>query len=935
MVAFLSPVHLWLFALLLPLWLLALKGPRTLSLWRFWSSLGLRTTSMVALVLALAGAQAIQPVTDLGVVFLLDSSDSIAPSQRARAERYIQQALGHLAPGKRAGIVVFGEQAIVERLPDDGRVHGHIAALPPGTRTNIQESIQLGLALLSAEEQQRLVLLSDGGENLGESHRAARLAAARGVPIDIISLSSVADGLDAQISGAELPTVVGEGQSLRLVVHVESHHPTAGALPTFARLVVEQHGSGGLLQERHQIVAETVELAGEPQSFAVTLPPPENTFNRYLVRLEAEGDVRPENNITEAFSFVRGKPRILLVEGTPETARPLQQALAASAFEVERALPAALPETLTALIAYDVVVLVDVPAGQVSERARVSLAAYVRELGRGLAMVGGPHSFGAGDWRDTPIEEALPVYMDVRSPTLRQPPVSIAIVIDVSGSMSEVAGDHSKIELAAEGAARIALQLRDEDEITVIPFDTAPQGIVGPLPGTQRQEAIERIGGIRAGGGGINAHDALQRAATIVRGSDKPVRHIITITDGNDTVQQEGARDLVAELAAEGVTLSSVAVGDGKDVSFIQGIVEAGKGRFFLTRDATDIPTILTSEAQVIIQPLVIEGKFLPEQRAPHPILRDIGSTPLLYGYVATTARERAQVLLAAERGDPLLAVWQYGLGRSLAWTPDMRGQWARDWMGWPGYQQFAAQMMVWLLPTPESHRLALDARTLNGQLVLSASAHTEAGAPATGLRVEGQMLAADGESIAVNLHEVAPGSYRLAVRNAPPGVYLVHLLSHDSEGNPQASVTGGAVVPFSAEYRRGKASTALLHTLAETTGGRANPPPRAVYDDTGQHVGRVHEIALPLVWLALLLLPFDVAVRRLMGRRRWSPRLHVRQRGRRKGDGGRDQTGKVAKAGPPAPPPVVVPPQPLDDDPLERLRAAQERARKRARGEE
>lgn len=930
MVAFLSPAYLWLFVLLLPLWVLALAGPRSLSPWRFRGSLALRTLSMTALILALAGLQAIQPVSNLGVIFLLDSSDSIARSQRARAETYIQQALEHLPPGNRAGIVVFGEHAIVERLPDTSTLHGHIATLPDGNRTNIQDSIQLGLALLSADEQQRLVLLSDGGENLGESRQAARLAAARGVPVDVIPLSSEADGLDAQISGAELPTTVGEGQRPRLVVQVESHHPTPGALPAPARLIVEQRPSGGLLQERHLLVEERVELSGNPQSFAVTLPPPEDTFTRYIVRLEAEGDVRPENNVTEAFSFVRGKPRILLVEGTPDAALPLEQALAAAAFEVERAPPAALPETLTTLIAYDIVVLVDVPADQVSERAQISLAAYVRETGRGLAMVGGPRSFGAGGWRTTPIEEALPVHMDVRSPTLRQPPVSIVVVIDVSGSMSEIVGDHSKIELAAEGAARIASQLRDEDEIAVVPFDSAPQGVVGPLPGTQRQDAIERIGGIRPGGGGINAHDALQRAATIIRSSDKPVRHIITITDGSDTVQQEGARELVAQLAAEGVTLSSVAVGYGKDVSFIQDIVEAGNGRFFLTTNAADIPTILTSEAQIIIQPLVIEGEFLPEQRATHPILRNITSTPPLYGYVATTARERARVILAAERGDPLLAVWQYGLGRSLAWTPDLRGQWAQEWVRWPDYQRFVSQMMVWLLPTTNSNRLTLDAHTFNGQLVLNTSAHTETGTPATGLKVAGQMLAANGESFAVSLREVAPGSYRLAAPEVPSGVYLVHLLSYDSKGTPQASVMGGAVVPFSAEHRRSSSSSALLHALAETTGGRITPPPQAVYDDTGQRVGRVHEAALPLVWLALLLLPLDVAVRRLIGQRRWSQQPARRRRHRKR-------TEKAATtnthAQPAAPPPPA--PEPTDDDPLERLRAAQERARKRARGEE
>jgi hypothetical protein len=220
---------------------------------------------------------------------------------------------------------------------------------------------------------------------------------------------------------------------------------------------------------------------------------------------------------------------------------------------------------------------------------------------------------------------------------------------------------------------------------------------------------------------------------------------------------------------------------------------------------------------------------------------------------------------------------------------------------------------------------MTLETQVVDGQLVLQAQVRTAQGGPAAGLRVAGQMMGAGGSRQDVLLREVGPGSYRLAVQAMPPGVYLVHLLASDAQGSTQASVTGGAAVPFSAEYRGGEGNMALLDSLAALTGGRTNPAPSAVSADTGQHHGLVREMGLALLWLALLLLPLDVAIRRLSG-----PRQRLRQPLRQRAPAA------PQAAAPAAPRPAApAPPSARARDSLERMRAAQERARKRARGEE
>ncbi len=914
--SFIFPTFLWLLLLLLPLWALTLVVPRRLPRWRFWSSLLMRTLAVLGVIMALAGAQLVRPVGAVTTVFLLDGSDSIALSQRARAEAFIQQALAAMPNDDRAAIVVFGQRALVERTPSADRLFGQVAVQPGGGATNIEDAVQLGLALLPAEGHQRLVLLSDGGENAGDAQAAARVAAARGVPIDIVPLSGMADGVDAQISGVTLPAAAREGQRLRMRIDLESNAATSGRLTIV--------GPGGVLLADQQI-----QVPAGAQRLEVALPEAQPYFNRYIVRLEVVGDARPENNAAEAYSFVSGQPRVLLVEGTPGEAANLYNALKAVQVDTMTVAPGAMPVGLGDLSAYDAVVLVNVPRRALPERAQTSLSAYVHDLGRGLLMVGGPESFGAGGWRRTPVEEALPVSMDIPA-LVRFPPVSIVVVIDISGSMAAEEDGRTKIALAAEGAQRIAALMRDEDELTVIPFDSEAHGVVGPLPGTRRDEAIEALAHLQPGGGGINIHDGLAEAARYIRRSDRPLRHIITITDGSDTVQQEGALELVRQLHDEQVTLTSIALGDGPHVPFIRDMARVGAGRTFLTDRAANIPSIVADETQAVIQPYVVEETFVPARGAPHPILRGVERAPQLRGYVLTTPRQTAQVLLASPRGDPVLAAWQYGLGRALAWTSDLKGQWGKDWVAWDQFPRFGAQLIGWLLPPPGSENLALQASSSGDLLVLSAQAQDDLGRPQTGLQVVGRMLAADGSSLDIMLREVGPGQYRATVSGARPGAYLVQLVAQEVSGQPFGAVTAGAVVPQSAEYRSRGANQPVMDGLARDTGGRMNPAPAAAFDANSGSQGAVQEIGLPLLWLALLLLPFDIGVRRLLFgssvvRRPWSV---VRR-----------QSVQPANATPAtADRPVSKPPSAEQRTPsqdLERLREAQERARRRARGEE
>jgi uncharacterized membrane protein len=577
---------------------------------------------------------------------------------------------------------------------------------------------------------------------------------------------------------------------------------------------------------------------------------------------------------------------------------------------------------------------VNVPRKALADETISAMSIAVHDLGRGLMMVGGPQSFGAGNWRDTPIEAALPVTMDI-PPILRTPPVSVVVLIDISGSMSQMENGRTKLSLALEGAQRIASLLRDEDELTVIPFDDASHQVVGPLPGNQRDRAITALEKVQGGGGGINIHDGLTEAAKYIRASTHQVRHIITITDGSDTVQQEGALAIVQGLRTEGVTLTSIAIGAGKDVSFIQSAAQTGGGRTFLTEQASNLPSLLVDETQAILKPYVVELDFTPALGPPHPALRLTNAAPPLHGLVLTTPRATAQVLLAAPDGSAVLAAWQHGLGRSLAWTSDLTGRWGKDWVTWSEFPRITAQLVAWLLPTSTNSGLSLESSSSAGSLVLEASAEDIHGAPRSGLLVQAQLYSASGNAAAIALREISPGQYRAAVVGQPAGAYLVQILASDRNGTPVAALTAGAIVPLSAEYRGGSANPALLQEIARSSGGRVGIQPAESFTTGRAGRGATQEIGMLLLWAALSLLPFDIAIRRLFwrsdrGTRTTSPIDRAQTADPPPAIASKPSTGS-------SPPPPITPPSTSSsrEAELARLREAQEQARRRARGEE
>ncbi len=361
---------------------------------RRWLALALRLVISLALLLAIAGIQWLKPLEGMNVFFLLDRSDSVPSAQQDRALAFINEAARDKKAVDRAGVMVFGDGATIETTPNTKVDVEKIHAVVGTERTDIGSAIRLGTAAFPETGQKRLVLLSDGNENLGDALGAVAAARALGVSIDVLPLG-VARGGDVSVQKVGIPSKLKTGQTFEVNIFVQSDTNRAATVRLF--------------RNDQYLGEQKVELAAGKNLFTFPQTLAEPGFYSYDVQVDVPGDLVPQNNRAGNFASVRGEPRILLVSADPDQDRPLADALRESKLTTEITDISGFPATLAEMQSYDAIFISNLAAGDLGDTLMSLLESAVRDFGVGLVCVGGDQTYAAGGYRGTPLETTLPV----------------------------------------------------------------------------------------------------------------------------------------------------------------------------------------------------------------------------------------------------------------------------------------------------------------------------------------------------------------------------------------------------------------------------------------------------------------------------------------------------------------------------------------------
>src|SRR6266545_2848120 len=704
-----------------------------------------RATICTLLVLALAGLTVQQPVDREAVVFVADLSASTEQARTAEQD-FISQAIAAKRPDDAYAVVGTARQAVVERVLGTSGRFDAFNSNTPNDGTDLAAGLRLAGGLLPAGYRTRVVLLSDGQQTTGDATGQARLLAARGVRVDVVPLA-VSTGPEVLLDQLVAPRATHEGEKFSIRVPVVSNVQTMAT--------VRLYRGDDLIGE------QTTETKPGITDVTFSTQADQSGFVDLRATLSAAADTLDENNQVAAVVQVQGPPRVLVIAGRDGEETAIVNALTSGGMHVETQSPAAVPSQAEGLGAYAAVVLSDVSASSLDDAQQSALRSYVRDLGRGLLVIGGYTSFGQGDYVGTPLDDVLPVRSSVRAHR-DQGRVALVLVIDRSGSMADdpFKEGTSKLDMARQAAILSVQQLSPRDLVGILAFDSFQHWLIpmATVSSVGMGTLEERIGSLSSDGG-TDIFRALNAGYDAAKRADAQYRHVILMSDGMSCCSGDYGT-LLDDMHNASVTLSTIAVGGDADQKLLSQLARQGDGRYYFAEHARDIPRLMTRETNL------------------------------------------------AARGP-------YGLGRAVAWTSDLRGRWSDAWLQWSGMPRLFNSLVSWTIPPAQGPlQISLRAAPDSGHITVETSA-----LQSPGLTVSARLAQPGVAALDVPLAGTGPGRYEGEFPVPGPGTYLMRVEAQ-RDGVAVAAADAALPVSYAAEFRRVSGDPGRMEQIARAGGG-------------------------------------------------------------------------------------------------------------------
>jgi len=824
----------------------------------------LRVTMLVLLLVALTGPKINLSGRGLDVIVVADRSRSLAADAQGNIRELLTNMQNHVrsSSGDRMALVTFGSEALVEfELSDQNRLTDYSREINPDG-SDLNSAILAALDRVNPHRPARILVLSDGEANGRDPLSAARRAREEGVPIDCRVFERLKVG-DTAVESVQLPESVVPREPFQFSVWVHSDRETTGIVRVLreGKAIAEQKRDFGRGMNR-LLFRDVLEDSG---------------FYNYSVELVTEGDPISENNAGAGVVRVEAGPRVLVLNQDGKRGN-LVRAMEAARIPVDVVQAQKHPLTQDSLDRYRAVFLENVPADQLGRLKMERLVQFVEDLGGGLLLTGGKSSFGTGGYFKSPLDEVLPVSMELREEH-RKVRVAIAIALDRSGSMTApVAGGKQKMDLANLGTAECVKMLSAQDMVAVYAVDSAPYEVQALTNVDNPQSITRKVMKIRSEGGGIYVYEALVAAGKALAKADGyATRHIILFSDACDSEEPGAYQALLKKFEASNITVSVIGLGTKSDVHapLLEDIAKLGHGNIMFTADAQELPRLFTQDTMSIarntfimkddIDPAGIPSKIIPDAR----LIGDLetGNFPRIDGYNLSYLKPdaTAAIVTTDEYNAPLAAAWHRGLGRVAALTVEVDGTFTGALNKWEHYEDFLVTHARWLLGSTNPEQVFVKIEQSGQDALMSVELdpdrphQDEAQPPKLVIippgsererAIEPDFIWTGPHTLEARFRMDRIGAYRTLVKTGPrqfsrgPAVAL----PYSPEFAPRLGLSdGAAVLKDITELSGGKLRTDVLEIFAD--------PPRSA---------RTVSLLTPLMIAAVVVLLIEITGRRL-----------------------------------------------------------------------
>lgn len=795
----------------------------------------------VLLILALCQIKLRQASHEVNTVFVVDVSDSMR-DYKDQAAQFIMDALAVMPEDNYAGIVAFGAQARLEQFMTDKQLFDGFHSTPVSTATNMENALSTAMTLLDDSRSGRIVLITDGEVNEGDMTAMAPSINAGAVEVKVLKAQKEA-AAEVYVDRLDVPEKISIGDTFAIEVNVVSNVSTDATLY--------------LYQGRALKNTETVRLEPGDNHFVFNDTHTDSGLASYRVVVDAAADTQTVNNEYYAYTTIETAPKVLIIEGQAGMGSEFGRLMDAANVAWDVVTPAGTPESLDALLEYKSVITVDVHADDLKAGFMDTLETYVRDYGGGFIATGGENSFALGAYKDTPLERILPVSMDLEGEK-EIPSMTMVMVIDHSGSMGDGDGRTTNLELAKSAALAALENLRGSDKIGVLGFSDDFTWNCPIMAASDIQKAQDGITAMNVTGG-TSIYPALAEAVDALEKDDSALRHIILLTDG-----QDGFRDyanLLERIDKNNITLSTVSVGQSADEGLLTDLAKAGNGRYYHTDITTNLPRIFAKEVFLSAKAYLNNRDFVPAVSSNNTVITSVAAAglPVLHGYVAATARDTADVLLVSDTSDPILATWQYGLGRTVAFTSDVKNMWTSGYAGWDMYTAFWKNIVGSTITADSSGDISGTALMDGSTPKITYTTKDYSG----DTQVSALCTSADGQSEEIILTPTSPGTFEGTLGGGGgTGVYSINIRQSDG-GTVSHTLNTALAVPYSKEYRFAE-NTADFDGFVTSVSGSYILGPDEVFDTQLQKVFAVRPLTAVFLVLAVMVFMADIILRRL-----------------------------------------------------------------------
>ncbi len=764
------------------------------------AALTVRSILFMLLVFCLADIQYVLKDEGLCVLFLMDHSASIPDPVRDKQLQYVNEAAATKGRKDTVGIVVFGENSSVEVMPVKSLKVDHIYSAIDRNHTDLQGAIETATTAFPANARKKIVLLTDGNENQGNLLDGIRFAAGNHVVTDVLPVTYNYDR-EVLVEKVYLPDKVHENETFDLRTQVISLQDCPAELTVFRNGIC--------------VAKESVDLKQGRNTYSVALKIQEAGFYAFTAKISAKQDTISANNEAAGYVYIQGESRVMLVAPTEIEVRHLAQACREDNLEATVVTPDHFPDSLGMLQNYDCILIANVPADELGGNKMGMIHADVRDLGVGLVMLGGESSFGAGGYEGTPLEEALPVTMDIKQKKIN-PKGALVLILHTCEFPD---GNYWAKQISKKAIETV----NPQDEVGVLLYGNREEWLFDLRSAENKKALYAKID--QASPGDMPSFaPAMQLAHDAFEKTDAMVKHMIIISDGDPSPPDP---KLIKDMAAAGITISTVAISphSPRDVDVMKYMAYETGGRYYFAENPEVLPRIFVKEAKVVKRSLIFNKKFQPLLMVSTEITKGIAQDeiPPLMAYVATTPKPMALVPMVSdnENHDPILAYWRCGLGKSVAFTSDASVNWGKEWVKWEKYKKFWTQTIRWASRKRDKSDLKIHSEIDGGRGRLIIDAVDSNGRFLNFLKLNGRIVNPDNGGAPLEVRQTAPGRYEAEFDAKKTGVSIISIGYQNPQTGGQGFDVLGVSVPYSAEHSVLAANIPLLRQAVAAGGGR------------------------------------------------------------------------------------------------------------------